>query len=75
MVDAQQSSTARYLPTPIIVEAARAFYAQHSVEAIARYDAGAENLRMTSRRFYVSLWTTGKVLGQVVVGMERQDYQ
>ncbi|HJX11140.1 MAG TPA: hypothetical protein VJ733_11670 [Candidatus Binatia bacterium] len=25
-------------------------YAQHSVEAIARYDAGARNLRVTSRR-------------------------
>lgn len=29
-------------------EAARALYAQHSVEAIARYDAGAKNLRITS---------------------------
>ena len=29
---------------------ARALYAQHSVEAIARYDAGAQNLRVTSRR-------------------------
>jgi hypothetical protein len=41
---------ASYRPTPTIVEAARALYAQHSVEAIARYDAGAQNLRMTSRR-------------------------
>jgi hypothetical protein len=32
------------------VEAARCLYAQHSVEAIARFDAGAENLRLTSRR-------------------------
>ena len=39
-----------YSPTPTIVEAARALYAQHSVEAIARYDAGAQNLRVTSRR-------------------------
>jgi len=39
-----------YRPTPTIVEAARSLYAQHSVEAIARYDAGAENLRVTSRR-------------------------
>jgi len=31
-------------------EAARALYAQHSVEAIARHDAGAQNLRLTSRR-------------------------
>jgi hypothetical protein len=41
---------APYRPTPTIVEAARALYAQHSVEAIARYDAGAQNLRLTSYR-------------------------
>jgi hypothetical protein len=40
---------APYRPTPTIVEAARALYAQHSVEAIARHDAGAENLAVTSR--------------------------
>jgi len=32
------------------VEAARCLYAQHSVEAIARHDAGAQNLRVTSQR-------------------------
>jgi len=41
---------APYHPTPTIVEAARALYAQHSVEAIARHDAGAQNLRVTSGR-------------------------
>lgn len=41
---------ASYRPSPTIVEAARALYAQHSVEAIARYDAGAPNLAITSRR-------------------------
>ena len=41
---------APYYPTPTIVEAARALYAQHSVEAIARFDAGAQNLRTTSGR-------------------------
>jgi hypothetical protein len=41
---------APYRPTPTIVEAARALYAQHSVEAIARYDAGAYNLSVTSNR-------------------------
>jgi hypothetical protein len=41
---------ASYRPSPTIVEAARALYAQHSVEAIARYDAGAQNLAVTSRR-------------------------
>lgn len=43
-------SAASYYPTPTIVEAARALYAQHSVDAIARFDAGAKNLHVTSRR-------------------------
>lgn len=49
-VDAQQWFASSYRPTPTIIEAARALYAQHSVEEIARYDAGAENLRRTSAR-------------------------
>lgn len=50
VVDAQDWSRAAYHPTPTIVEAARALYAQHSVESIARFDAGTQNLRVTSRR-------------------------
>jgi len=50
VLDEQKWSCASYHPTPTIVEAARALYAQHSVEAIARYDAGAQNLRVTSYR-------------------------
>jgi hypothetical protein len=50
VLDDQQWSCAPYHPTPTIVEAARALYAQHSVEAIARFDAGAQNLHITSRR-------------------------
>lgn len=49
-VNAQRWSCASYLPTPTIVEAARALYAQHSVEAIARHDAGAQNLHVTSKQ-------------------------
>jgi Schlafen group 3, DNA/RNA helicase domain len=49
-LNAQIWSRAPYHPTPTIVEAARALYAQHSVEAIARFDAGAQNLHITSRR-------------------------
>jgi hypothetical protein len=49
-LDAQAWARASYRPTPTIVEAARALYAQHSVEAIARFDAGAQNLNVTSRR-------------------------
>src|SRR5438132_6707662 len=48
-VDAQVWSRASYHPTPTIIEAARSLYAQHSVEAIARFDAGAQNLHVTSR--------------------------
>jgi hypothetical protein len=43
-------SRAPYFPTPTIVEAARALYSRHSVEEIARSDAGAKNLAVTSRR-------------------------
>ena len=49
-VVAREWSTASYYPTPTIIEAARALYAQHSVDAIARFDAGAKNLNVTSRR-------------------------
>ena len=49
-VDAEVWSRASYHPTPTIIEAARSLYAQHSVEAIARFDAGAQNLHVTSRR-------------------------
>lgn len=49
-LDAAKWANGAYQPTPTIVEAARALYAQHSVEAIARFDAGAQNLRLTSRR-------------------------
>ena len=49
-IDSEIWAQASYRPTPTIVEAARALYAQHSVEAIARYDAGAQNLRLTSCR-------------------------
>jgi Schlafen group 3, DNA/RNA helicase domain len=49
-VDSDTWSRASYHPTPTIIEAARALYAQHSVEAIARFDAGAQNLHVTSRR-------------------------
>jgi len=49
-INADAWARASYHPTPTIIEAARALYAQHSVEAIARFDAGAQNLHITSRR-------------------------
>lgn len=49
-IDATGWAIAPYRPTPTIIEAARALYAQHSVQEIARHDAGAINLQVTSRR-------------------------
>lgn len=49
-IDAEAWARASYRPTPTIIEAARSLYAQHSVEAIARFDAGAQNLHTTSKR-------------------------
>jgi hypothetical protein len=47
-IDPTTWGTAPYRPTPTIVEAARALYARHSVDAISRHDAGARNLSVTS---------------------------
>lgn len=47
-IDADAWGSSPYQPTPTIIEAARALYARHSVEAISRHDAGARNLRLTS---------------------------
>lgn len=49
-IDPGAWARAKYQPTPTIIEAAQSLYAQHSVEAIARHDAGARNLGITSRR-------------------------
>ncbi len=47
-LDGEEWGRAPYHPTPTIVEAARALYSRHTVEAISRNDAGAKNLRVTS---------------------------
>jgi hypothetical protein len=49
-LDGVRWGSAPYHPTPTIIEAAQTLYAHHSVDAIARHDAGARNLRVTSRR-------------------------
>jgi hypothetical protein len=49
-IDGTQWGMAPYRPTPTIIEAARALYANHSVENLARHDAGARNLAATSHR-------------------------
>lgn len=38
-----------YKPTPTIIEAAQALYANHEISDISRNDAGAENLSLTSK--------------------------
>ena len=47
-IDGRAWGAAPYQPTPTIIEAARALYARHTVEAISRHDAGARNLGVTS---------------------------
>ena len=49
-LDALAWARAPYHPTPTIIEAAQALYAHHSVDAIARHDAGTKNLGVTSAR-------------------------
>lgn len=49
-VDQNGWAKGAYKPTPTIVEAARALYAHHGVEAIKAFDAGKKNLGETSRR-------------------------
>jgi hypothetical protein len=43
-------ANAAYKPTPTIIEAARALYAEHRVKAIRCFDAGKQNLGVTTRR-------------------------
>ena len=49
-IDGEAWGRAPYHPTPTIIQAARALYAQHGVESISRNDAGAINLAITSKR-------------------------
>lgn len=48
LIDVEQWEQGRYMPTPTIVEAARALYAGHKVEDVSRSDAGARNLAETT---------------------------
>lgn len=50
VINAKAWGDSPYQPTPTIIQAAQALYSKHSVEAIARHDAGARNLRQTSNR-------------------------
>jgi hypothetical protein len=46
--DDRMWSSGSYLPTPTIIDAARALYGRHGVAEISRSDAGAANLTRTS---------------------------
>lgn len=50
VIDGRAWGCSAYRPTPTIIQAARALYSRHSVDAIARNDAGAMNLSVTSNR-------------------------
>ena len=47
-IDFYSWSKSAYMPTPTIIEAAQALYANHDVADIARNDAGAQNLHRTT---------------------------
>ena len=49
-LDGEVWARSRYQPTPTIIEAAQALYANHSVDAITRSEASARNLSVTSHR-------------------------
>lgn len=62
-IEASAWESGRYLPTPTIIEAARALYAGHSVDSISRTGAGAQNLAATSKaidQIIESARSTGK---------------
>ncbi len=47
-INIKEWTQGRYKPTPTIIEAASALYGQHSVQDLARSDAGAKNISRTS---------------------------
>ena len=49
-LDPEAWARAPYRPSPTIIEAAQALYSHHSVDSIARHDAEARNLGLTSNR-------------------------
>ena len=67
-IDISRWERGRYLPTPTIIEAARALYAGHSVESISRSDAGAQNLASTSKAIDQSI-EPGKDAKTIVGGV------
>ena len=66
-LDGTAWGVAPYEPTPTIIEAAQALYSRHSVEAISRSDAGAKNLRVTSRSVEEIIDDARKAGGKAIV--------
>ena len=57
---------ASYRPTPTIIEAAKALYANHDVQDISRSDAGAINLADTSKQLQ-QIITSSRHLGEKAI--------
>ena len=66
-IDAAEWGRAPYRPTPTIIQAARALYSRHSVDAIARNDAGATNLGVTSGRVEQVIDEVSRRRGKAIV--------
>ena len=66
-LNAPRWGSAPYQPTPTIIEAAQTLYAKHSVEAIARHDAGARNLQVTSQRIEQLIDTARELQRKIIV--------
>ena len=60
-------SKSPYQPTPTIIQAAQALYANHSVDAITRNDAGRENLSHTSQSVEEIVEQTRQTGGRSIV--------
>jgi hypothetical protein len=69
-LDSAQWVAGRYHPTPTIVEAARALYAGHEVTELARSDAGAANLGITTTRLE-DVWTSPRSVDTLLSAIAR----
>ena len=49
-IDGEKWQNSPYSPTPTIIEAAQALYANHSIEDISRSDSGAYNISLTTAK-------------------------
>ena len=66
-IDGATWGQSRYRPTPTIIEAARALYARHAVDAIARSDAGTANLAVTAKAINTLIEAASKAREKAIV--------